>query len=551
MVPEARLSITFKVGLGLLLAVTFWFRVSSLDVIPGHDGDESYEGTQVARMLQGKPFTVFTFNGNLMNPFFLALQAPIQLVAKPSLWVLRAPSVVSGALAVLLAFVLGSRVLGRPTALVAAIILATLPGASVYSRIGHEYSQIPLVGVIALMFAFRANTIGLALTVLASLIVHPINVFLLPVIAPVYLTQLVRRHADDPARLRRILIAIAACSVIGAGVLAFALFRRPIVQSTLGTRSPMNWLTFFIGFERFFLFSYLAPAGSPLEWVRWLFRGTLALVLGIGLPRLLRERQWDRVALLAGLAASVSAFHILCGPDKLSGHGTSRYGVVFIAPSVFAFGCLFQAVFAGWSEGIAWTCRLARASRPAVLIAAGAVLLFALKVGWFAKYTARTAENVWTFQAETRDPYAQALSLILRDITSRNGWAPQPCVILGETYWFSKPLEFLASWRDAVRVEQLDVPENYGPEPWNSVRLAEHHKSVVLDRLRAGGYVVLGPGFRSPMVHAVEAEFPPGQLRRWVVDDHCTMCLMIYRLERNEPRQAEVAAGPPAVPVVR
>src|SRR6202040_31302 len=103
--------------------IAFWFRVTSLEAIPGHDGDESYEGTQVSRMLHGDQFTWFTTNGNLMDPFFLAMQVPFQLVSRPSLWVLRAPAVVSGSLAVALAFVLGARVLGRPTALVAAIFL--------------------------------------------------------------------------------------------------------------------------------------------------------------------------------------------------------------------------------------------------------------------------------------------------------------------------------------------------------------------------------------------------------------------------------------------
>jgi len=263
MATERRITISTALyaALGVLLLVALWFRITSLEKIPGHDGDESYLGIQVARMLQGEGFTLLTANRNLMDPFFLALQVPFQLVSEPSLWVLRAPSVLSGTLAVVFAFVLGARAVGRPTALVASALLAALPPAIAYSRIGHEYSQIPLVGVFAIMFAFRAEALGLVSTLILGQIVHPTNIFLLPVVVPVYLTQVARRETDDPARRRRVLLIVMASVMILGGLATYLLLQRPIVQQIVRARPPMAWGVFVKGLEKFFLFDYMAIGG--------------------------------------------------------------------------------------------------------------------------------------------------------------------------------------------------------------------------------------------------------------------------------------------------
>jgi 4-amino-4-deoxy-L-arabinose transferase-like glycosyltransferase len=182
MAPAKALAATLRLSLLVLFALAIWFRVSSIDSIPYHDADESYEGVQIARMLKGDSFSLFTTSGNLLDPFFIALQSPFQLLARPSLWVLRAPAALSGLLAVLLTYVLGSRVLGRSTALTAAVVFATLPIAVVFSRVGYEYCQIPLAGVFALYFALQASALGLVLSVACSLLVHPIDAFLIPIV---------------------------------------------------------------------------------------------------------------------------------------------------------------------------------------------------------------------------------------------------------------------------------------------------------------------------------------------------------------------------------
>ena len=70
------LNYAWTLGLVLVLGVALWFRVSSLEIIPGHDGDESFEEDPNSRPTPGNSRPRgFTVNGNLMDPFFLGLQA--------------------------------------------------------------------------------------------------------------------------------------------------------------------------------------------------------------------------------------------------------------------------------------------------------------------------------------------------------------------------------------------------------------------------------------------------------------------------------------------
>src|SRR5262245_22116748 len=108
-------------GLASLFALAFWFRTSSLGAYPGHNGDEAFHGLQTVRLLHGEAIEYWTVSKNVLNPYLLALQCPLLLVARPELWVLRAPSAFLGVLVVALTYVLGRRVLDRTTALIASV----------------------------------------------------------------------------------------------------------------------------------------------------------------------------------------------------------------------------------------------------------------------------------------------------------------------------------------------------------------------------------------------------------------------------------------------
>ena len=119
-----------------------------------------------------------------------------------------------GVLAVILTFVIGARTLDRTTALIATVLLAALPCVVYQSRVGLEMCQIPLFGIIAIAFALRGHGPGLVVSFLASMLVHPTDVFLIPIVLPIYLVQLFRGGEGKPAARRRILIASALGSLV-------------------------------------------------------------------------------------------------------------------------------------------------------------------------------------------------------------------------------------------------------------------------------------------------------------------------------------------------
>ena len=213
-----------KASLWLLLAAALWCRTTSLEAIPEVHGDETWYGLQVGHLLRGEPFETRTFSGNPLNPFFSGLMVPLHLAIRPTGWILRTPAVLCGILAVVATFVIGSKVLDRTTAMIAAALLAVLPAAIVYGRTAFDCSQLSLFGIVILGFAFQARPIALLASFLLSLLVHPTGVFLLPSALAVFIIQTARKRAGDSSLVwRTILITSAAAVVAGVGLSLIAL----------------------------------------------------------------------------------------------------------------------------------------------------------------------------------------------------------------------------------------------------------------------------------------------------------------------------------------
>ena len=194
----------------VLILVSFWFRVCSLENIPGINGDEAWYGVQASKILMGQSFAMQTPTGLPLNPFFTGIEVPLLLVFEPSLWILRIGAVLSGLLAVLLIWVLGSRVLDRQTALMAGSMLAVIPPAIGYSRFGWDASQTPLLCVIALYAAFRGHFVLMLLSFGLGLIIHPSNVFLFPILLGPFLVAL--WNVERNPRRRRCILGMTGCS---------------------------------------------------------------------------------------------------------------------------------------------------------------------------------------------------------------------------------------------------------------------------------------------------------------------------------------------------
>jgi hypothetical protein len=547
------------VGFAVYFAAALWFRLSSLGAFPCHDADESYYGVQIARVLNGESFEVLTFNKNVINPFLVGLQIPLQMVARPSLWVLRAPAALSGVLAVILAYVIGSRVLDRTTALIAAALLATLPCVVYQSRVGLEMSQLPLFGLIVIAAALRGHATGLLLAFLASMLVHPTDIFLIPIAVPSFLVQFARKLATrvdvDPARRRRLLISTAVVTPAVIAAVSAVIFVHPMAQIYLKRRPPLDWWQFLDSFERV-LFDLHAPlTKATIHLYRWAFRGAMAVLLVFGTVRLARQRRWERLALVAGVAASLAVFHFVAGPRILR-DVAFRYGVVFMLPTVLAVACLLEGMLAPRSSAPESSTRPALRRLPLALgLVLSWALLLGLKQNLFDRCMRDERESLWTFQPDQDDQYERALALIRRDLTERRlaagidptrGTLPRTSVIVHD-YWALMPLTYLAGSSKDLELVRLIDPDQHASCDLD--RVCREKQRELGDRLRTGAYAITRVGVQAygggtVIQDTVSADFAPGQVRRWVVPTRAGgPGLIVYRFEDDASR---IAAQQPA-----
>jgi hypothetical protein len=528
--------------LSLIFGLACWFRLSSIEAMPEHIGDEADYGIQGSRFLAGMPYSFRTATRNVMDPFFVAMQLPGLALAKPSLWVLRLPAALSGVLTVLAVYLLGVRPLGRPTALLAAAVVATMPAAIVSSRIGCEFSQTPLVGAIALMLAFRGNGPGLLLTCIASLMVHPTNVLIVPIVLSVYLAKRVPAVAEDRASQLRIVLPALLASTILVAYIALSTLGSVTAQAyRAGHPVRGDWPAYLAGIARylsgttFYQFKPILYPHRPIsitcvrlhDVVFWVV-AIVALVTGI--PQLVRTRRWDAAILPLGIAASLVGLHVVSSSDVLWSD-SYRYGTFLIVPCAVALASLMGSLPA--APRVLNASRIGPAPiRQALVFTLCWAMLWSVKKNYFDFFTSRGTESLWTFQTDAKDAQKQALSLIVRDAARTGG--PAPITIVGGNFWNTKPLEFFTVRRNDIAIEQYDQLD------------PDFARCEVLLRrkLEAGAY---GVGFAGGWFEkVVRFYYPVDRLVRWDVPNcRGDRYLSIYRLKRSaDDRTPRTAQGP-------
>ncbi|RUL87288.1 hypothetical protein [Tautonia sociabilis] len=532
-------------GLAAVLVVAAWFRLSSLGATPPPGADEAFYGLQAWRLAFGGSPRMHTVTGNLIDPFLVLPQAPLYWFVEPSAWVPRLPVAISGILASGLALPLLRRVLDGPTALTAAVLIATMPVAIVFSRFGCEFGQTPLAGVIAACCALRGQIGWLVVSVALALLVHPTNVFLVPILGPVAIVRLVDRARSDPAKARRAWWSLGAMASASAAAAVWLLTRsevRVILEDRFTRIGEMDWGRFLDGYRTTTAQGPWLPIDPGVESA---VVGTAALaLLVVGTFRQARRRQWDRIALALGLGLGMTGLHLLGGPQVL--HTDSRYGAVLISPSAIVLACWLQALFPRVAPGDP---RPGGASRIALTAALGAMLLVVVERNRFEHFRQVAGESIWTFRAESEDPYRMVLDRIRADLARelaqglRSPGAP-PRLILAQDYFISVPLEFLLQDDPALEVVELvSIPQLGefvgGGDPMSS-RLPR-----IAERLAAGDYAVRGGSAAVKASQFLEeliaTSFPPDRVRRWDIPNHPE--LRIYRI-RPEPNSA-LALGEP------
>ena len=434
------------------MALAFWFRTSSLGAVPAFGADEAFYGIQARRLMQGRPFSMHTETGNIADPFLILAQAPFHLFFEPTTWVPVLPVAVSGILAAVLAYFLLRRVLDPPTALAAAALHATLPAAIIFARFGCEFGQTPLIGLIAAYFALRGKVVWLLVSVAAALLVHPTNIFLVPILGPVVLVKIAGNVGDDPLRSRRIRRSIASLTLgtIGASVI---ILTRPPIRSMVGDRldqiHDLDWIHFLDGFTIMLAQGPPLPGGFGTGTA--VLAATLVGVLTIGLGSVALRRQWDRAVLIMGLVLGLASLHLLGGSNVFL--EATRYGAVLITPMVLVAACLIRYILPGPNPCDDPT---GGPIRLTFLVAiCGLSLLATYRNFLLGPPEQRTRESIWTFGAEEPGPPQRVLALIREDMAevepADDDQEGSRRLILAQDYFIAKPLGRVDnSWESCV-----------------------------------------------------------------------------------------------------
>jgi hypothetical protein len=533
----------------LLLAVSLWFRISSLEGLPDVDGDETWHAIPLMAMQRGDPATVVTMHGLPLSPFHAALEFPLLLAFGPALWVVRVPTVLTGILAVILTYVLGSRMFDRTTALIASVLLAVLPVTIIYSRTGYESSHAPLYTLLLIYFADQRKIAIVILLLACAYFVHPMTIFILPVLLAVLLARSLAGPSGDLARERRLLLARMAA--ITSVVLALGLYtlRRPVTHNMstvfqVGVHGPHAWWHFWALFGRLFL----ATGRQPRPWHDWSFWVLFLGVLVLGTIRLVRARQWDRMALVVGTALSATALFLVGGSNIIQ-PGMTRYGLFLVTPTALAFACLAKGLLAAPAEG-----RRVLVGRLQVagLLAVAWVLLFSFRMEAVTLNRVVEgspdpgADSIWSFGSGEKNDCERTLSLIRRDIR-RSGAGAIPRVVLADDWGTWSLMRYLATPDKAIEIvwlPDLDTQRNVLDLVTQPDILARARKLMQARSYAVGAKEDIG-WMPVAVERVVLSQFPAGSWEQWDVPRRGQIRLSVFRL-RDAARpasQAEVAAA--------
>jgi 4-amino-4-deoxy-L-arabinose transferase-like glycosyltransferase len=514
-----------------LVAGGLWLRLFCLETVPLLTSDEAYYGLQTWRLLHGEPFELRTTSGNLLSPLFVITQAPILAWKGPTIWAVRLPAALAGLAAVALAYRLGRRMMGVEGGLLASVGLMSLPAAVQFSRYGCEFSQTPLVGLVAASLAWSARAGCFWGWVGFGVLVHPTNILLIPLFLPLLA---VRAAMAGPRALRGAAMRSVAGALCIVPAFSWWILGNPNVGSHAG--DPRALGAFIDSFGRFVTFTNLGETDeAALSRHAWWFRLSVGGLLVAGTVALARRRRWDLLAMVVGGLLGLIAFDLAAGAKVLSS-AVMRYGAVLIAPTVLVAASLVVALF---PAGSAPRVRRSRWASLAAVMALG---------GWASLWS--TAEHGirpllgehpgrWT-QFRSQDPYSEAAQVIRRDLRNR-GEQGGPTIVAQDVFVNGLQYEYLMANTD-VRVDPMFTlfevwvmrqrPDGGAPE-------VEARLSRMLQVLEAGGYAVAESGSLRErgggmIAEAIASRHEPARVRRWEVEGQ-----EVYRLEPPPHRIAD------------
>lgn len=447
-----------RLNIFLLLAVSIHFRIAHLEHIPAINGDEAFYGVRMLELAQGQLRTFVTPTGNVINPFFSGIIYLLQMVFPPAFWILRFPALVSGILQIGFCYVLVKAVSDKRAALIATIVTATLPVNILYSRFGWDASQTGLASLFVMYFALRRQWAALVVALLAALVVHPTNVFLIPIVMVLILGEVL--CAVHFTGLRKLAIAGAIVGLSACAVGSFAYLRFGSAWFGGARLMAGRFLDFTGWYDFVILYGRLLTGITSLQYISGFFENAVIVVmdggfavvfltlLALGGGRLCRRRRRRPLVLMAGLFVAAVAFYLVAGNVAISPH-YERYALFLIVPSILCFTDLLTAFFSSrYREEIV----------VGIVCLMGWMGLAEVKYCYFEVFRTTGGLSHETFRTASVEPKQQAYEYIQK---LRPG--EKDITIYTENWWLYWPIKYLSFQKKSIHVVNIEDGKNVAP----------------------------------------------------------------------------------------
>ncbi len=500
--------ILLVLNLAAIVAVAVCFRLARLGSVPGLNADEYFCLVSFQALVSGDPtLGLFVPTGRILDLFYAVPAYLFDLVLPHTAATIRAPAAFSGLLMAAVAFPLLRKSCSTFVAAVVTVLAVVMPIHISYSRVGWEYSQIPLAALLVVACALKGRVWIAAAALAVGILVHPAIAYLAPMLGFVLFQQLL---GEKRLTLFAVPLGLGA---LFTGVLFFAM--RSLASDVRGMLSevPGNLLAaqklgafvqlyanlFGAGVARqnlsdvpVIVFDAANAAFLAANAVLY-----LAYFATFGARRKRDAHAGRELAVVFGLLAAIAGFYLTRGPAGVT-PPYERYALFLVMPTLI--------VLAVMVESLATTApRQGLALAAACAIAWG--LLWEFKTGYFDYFEKTGGENAHlTYRTNEVDPKDAAY----RWVRARG---PAPVIYVKEwrTYW---PVHYVASVDPSTRVVSLSKTLWTGglsPEQFSAF-LATPDNGLLASLRGTRGYVI---GFLDPTFDAnLRAQLPDVQVAR-------------------------------------
>ncbi|MCB0417173.1 MAG: hypothetical protein H6617_08990 [Bdellovibrionaceae bacterium] len=425
----------------VLLGVGLWIRTWMLGTAPGVSGDEADVWARLFDFIHGNPVTWECPTGKSISPLYIATLFPFEVIFPRSFVTLRLPGVFFGLLTAFLSFHLSRRLFGNVVGVATGMVAFALPMHLVYSRLFIEQSLMGLTVLLSFYYALQGRSLGTLGWYGAALLLHPVDVFVTPMILAAYFHHLYfESAATSTEKYLKSLFAVLA-GLLGVAAIVWYVPADAFNNTWNHLRRIDLFPSFLYWFVR--IFSGVTPVEDVSGALPSALRFTLdvlafgggGLVLVLGARQLVRRADSKGLVLFGAWAFCLLLFYVVGGFIGVR-PGLQRHSLFLMVPTIWVLVICGRALVSEkqllWgSTAISWVF----------------LLVFGYGFLWHFNKTGGTSHTLYqSAEVEPKKQVYDYLAKVSKDNKIR---------VLAEDWWVFHPVRYLAMGSDKLEMAMM------------------------------------------------------------------------------------------------